>query len=297
MGCDYIMRKSICFLLIFCILSSLSLVGCNSDPVDENTPPSSESTPSSTESTPPGNEEVLISEEDAYNKYYDLIERFVPELMKAPQECDVDITIRDEVTFLTEHFERNTNVKIKSQVVDGKLQYYLVNQFPAASKMNFYCINDDKFYGVSCGLNEKGKLVEYPFSYIGSFLLTYLNTPVFEQAAIKSLTAEKEDSDVVITFVVSGPDMEYGFPQRVMREINPSPDDELDDVTIVLTIDSNGIPKAMSTKLSMSILNDDGTLHAQKSLDMDFVFNKFDNVDFDLQNVISEYASDASAFE
>ena len=62
MGCDYIMRKSICFLLIFCILSSLSLVGCNSDPVDENTPPSSESTPSNTESTPPDSETVQPNE-------------------------------------------------------------------------------------------------------------------------------------------------------------------------------------------------------------------------------------------
>ena len=166
MGCDYIMRKSICFLLIFCILSSLSLVGCNSDSVGENTP-------SSTESTPPGSEEVLISEEDAYNKYYDLIERFVPELMKAPQECDVDITIRDEVTFLTEHFERNTNVKIKSQVVDGKLQYYLVNQFPAAGKMNFYCINDDKFYGVSCGLNEAGRISFFLHRKFFAYLFEY----------------------------------------------------------------------------------------------------------------------------
>ena len=62
MGCDYIMRKSIRFLLIFCILSSLSLVGCNSDPVDENTPPSSESTPSNTESTPPDSETVQPNE-------------------------------------------------------------------------------------------------------------------------------------------------------------------------------------------------------------------------------------------
>ena len=62
MGCDYIMRKSICFLLMFCILSSLSLVGCNSDPVGENAPQISESTPSSTESTPTDSETVQPNE-------------------------------------------------------------------------------------------------------------------------------------------------------------------------------------------------------------------------------------------
>ena len=54
----FIMRKSICFLLIFCILSSLSLVGCNSDPVDENTPPSSESTPPDSETVQPNESPV-----------------------------------------------------------------------------------------------------------------------------------------------------------------------------------------------------------------------------------------------
>lgn len=240
----------------------------------------------------------LITKENAYSIYYDTIKKFVPEHMTTPQECDVDITTRDEVTFSTEHFVRNTNVKIQSQVIDGKLQYCLLNQFPAANVRDFYFINDDKFYGCShFRMNEKGKLVEYPFSKINSFLLIYLNVPVFEQDAIKSFTSEKKGSDTAITFVVSGADMEYGFAQRVMYEINPSLDDELDDVTIVLTIDSNGVPKSMSTKLSMSILNDDGGLHAQKSLNMNFVFNKFDNVDFDLQNMVSEYVSDASAFE
>lgn len=60
-------------------------------------------------------------------------------------------------------------VKIQSQVVDGKLQYYLLNQFPEADRMNFYCINDDRFYSIDCRLNEKGKLVEYPYPRIGTF--------------------------------------------------------------------------------------------------------------------------------
>lgn len=52
------MRKSICFMLIFCILSSFSLVGCNSDPVDENTPPSTVSAPPDSETVQPNESPV-----------------------------------------------------------------------------------------------------------------------------------------------------------------------------------------------------------------------------------------------
>ena len=304
------MKKAFAFALILVVTIVLCFTGCGEAPDEIGSAAQSESGTNQGQETPASDfeyiensdkstdsSEILISEKEAYDTYYDLIERFDPKLMTVPQECDVDIITRDEVTFLTEHFVRNTNVKIQSQVVDGKLQYYLLNQFPEADRMNFYCINDDRFYSIDCRLNEKGKLVEYPYSRIGTFLIVYLNTPVFEQDAIKSFTAEKNGSDVVITFIVSGSDMEYGFPQRVMYEINPTLEDKLDDVTIVLTIDCNGVPKSMSTKLSMSILNDDGGLHAQKSLDMNFVFNKFDNVDFDLQKVVSEYASNPSVFK
>ena len=85
--------------------------------------------------------------------------------------------------------------------------------------------------------------------------------------------------------------MEYSFPQRVMKEIIPDMFDVLDDVTIVLTADEAGVPKTMSTELSMSIWNDQsGKLHAKKTLNMDFVFNKLDNVDFDLQQLLAEHA-------
>ena len=51
-----------------------------------------------------------ITKEEAYTIYYDTIKKFVPELMDKtkPPECDVDIKTRDEVTFVTEHFVRNT---------------------------------------------------------------------------------------------------------------------------------------------------------------------------------------------
>lgn len=45
-------------MLIFCILSSLSLVGCNSDSVGENTPSSSESTPPDSETVQPNESPV-----------------------------------------------------------------------------------------------------------------------------------------------------------------------------------------------------------------------------------------------
>ena len=45
-------------MLIFCILSSLPLVGCNSDPVDENVSPSTESTPPDSETVQPNESPV-----------------------------------------------------------------------------------------------------------------------------------------------------------------------------------------------------------------------------------------------
>ncbi|MBE6811244.1 MAG: hypothetical protein E7521_09420 [Ruminococcaceae bacterium] len=236
-----------------------------------------------------------ISMEEAYNIYYDTIQKFVPELMTQPQECDIDIKTRDEVTFLNEHFVRNTTVKIQSQNTDGKLQYYLLNKFPEANKMNFYCIDNNKFYATSSSkMNGKGNLVEWSSLHIPSFLFAYLNTPFFEQDAITSFTSKRKSSDVELTFVIDGSNMEYGYPQRVMIEINPRLEDELDDVKIILTIDKDGIPKTMSTEISMTILNDDGSLYAKKKLNMDFVFNALDTVDFDLQGVLSQYALDPS---
>ena len=240
-------------------------------------------------------ENSLITEEEAYNIYYSAIKKFVPELMTEPQECDINIKTCDEVSFSTVHFVRNTTVKIKSQNIDGKLQYYLLNEFPEANKMDFYCINDDKFYNISCELNEKGKLEEQNSLYIRTFLFSYLNTPLFKQDAIKSFTSKNNGSDVEMHFVLNGSDMEYGYPQRVMKEINPSLEDELDDVKIVLTIDKEGTPKTKSTKISMSIFNNNDKLHAKKTLNMDFTFNKLDNVDFDIQKVISEYALDSTS--
>ena len=239
----------------------------------------------------------LITKEDAYNIYYNTIKKFVPELMTEPQECDVDIKTRDEVTFLTEHFVRNTTVKIQSQNAQGKLQYYLLNKFPEADKMDFYCIDNDKFYNISCELNGKGELKERNSSYIRSFLFPYLNTPLFKQDAIKSFDSKKNGSDLEIIFVIDGSDMEYGYPQRVMKEINPTPDNNLDDVKIILNVDKNNIPKTMSTKISMSLFNNNGELYAKKALNMDFTFNKPDKAEFNLQNVISQYASDASSIK
>lgn len=237
-----------------------------------------------------------ITKEEAYKIYYDTIEKFVPELMTEPQECDIEIKTRDEVTYITEHFVRNLNIKIQSQNTDGKLQYYLLDKFPEANKMSLYCIDGENSYKISSKLNEKGILEKYHFSDIKSLLFAFLNTPLFKQDAIKSFTSKKKDTNTEITFVVDGTKMEEGFGHRVMKEILPGLNDNLDDVEIVLTIDENGTPKTMSTKISMSIFKDKDRLHAKKTLTMDFVFNKLDNVDFDLQNVISQYATNPSEF-
>ena len=82
-----------------------------------------------------------------------------------------------------------------------------------------------------------------------------------------------------------------------MKEINPTPDNNLDDVKIILNVDKNNIPKTMSTKISMSLFNNNGELYAKKALNMDFTFNKPDKAEFNLQNVISQYASDASSIK
>lgn len=241
------------------------------------------------------NNKYTMSKEEAYNIYYDTIQKFVPELMTEPQECDVDIKIRDEVSFLDIHFVRNTTVKIQSQNIDGKLQYYLLNKFPEANIMNFYCINNDKFYAISSSkLDTKGSLVERPSSNIPSSLFVYLNTPFFNQDAIISFTSAKKGSGVELTFVLDGSNMEQGYPQRVMSEINPRLEDSLDDVKVILTLDKDGVPKTMLTEISMSVMNDAGALHAKKALNMEFVFNAFANVDYDLHEVLSQYASDPS---
>lgn len=255
-----------------CLVMCLSFVGCNNT-ADNN----------------------LITKEEAYNIYYETIKKFVPELIDETDipECDVDITTRDEVTFLTEHFIRNTTLKIKSQNVDGKWQYYLLNEFPEANKVDFYCIDNDKFYNISCALNSKGTLQEYNSSNIDSYLFTYLNTPLFPQDAISSFEAKKKDSDVEVTFIVKGDSAEYGYGYRVMREILPNPqEDRLDDIKIILTIDKDGVAKTMSTEISMTILKDNGDIHAQKTLNMEYTFNKLDNVAFDLENIVSRYTAD-----
>ena len=231
-----------------------------------------------------------ITQEAAYNLYYDTIRKFVPELMQSPQECDVDVTTRDEVTYLTEHFVRNHTSKIQAQNVDGKLQYFLLNQFPEAIKQSIYCIDGEKAYGMSSKLNGKGEWEEWSYSIINSSIFQLLNTPLFGQEAIKSFAAEVKDGTTTMTFVVDGANMEYPFSQRVMREIIPDIFDVLDDVTIVLTADEAGVPKTMSTELSMSIWNDQsGDLHAKKTLNMDFVFNKLGDVDFDLEQLMDNY--------
>ena len=260
--------------IFMCLAMSLSFVGCSKNNA---------------------NDKNHITREEAYNIYYNTIKKFVPELIDETDipECDVDITTRDEVTFLTEHFIRNTTVKIKSQNVDGKWQYYLLNQFPEANKKNFYCIDKDKFYNISCALNSKGTLQQYHSSNINSFIFPYLNTPLFPQVAISSFEAKKKNSDIEVTFIVKGDSTDYGYGYRVMREILPNlQEDKLDDIKIILTIDKDGVAKTMSTEISMTILKNNGEIHAKKTLNMDYTFNKLDNVDFNLENIVSQYTVD-----
>ena len=164
--------------------------------------------------------------------------------------------------------------------------------------MSFYCIDDNKFYVISSAkLNEKGTLVERNIQMMPSYLFAYLNTPFFKEDAIKSFEVEQKDADTVISFIVDGTKMEEGYDTRVMAEIGPSIEDELDDVEIILTLDENNTPKTMSTKISMSMFNNSGKLHAQKTLNMNFVFNKLDNVDYDLKDIASKYAENISMMQ
>ena len=66
----------------------------------------------------------------------------------------------------------------------------------------------------------------------------------------------------------------------------------MDDIKIVLTIDKDGVAKTMFTEISMTILKDNGDIHAQKTLNMEYTFNKFDNVAFNLENIVSQYTAD-----
>ena len=260
--------------IFMCLAMSLSFVGCSKNNA---------------------NDKNLITREEAYNIYYNTIKKFVPELMDETDipECDINITTRDEVVFLTEHFIRNTTVKIKSQNVDGKWQYYLLNQFPEANKMDFYGIDNDKFYSISCELNKKGTLKEQHGSNINSFIFPYINTPLFPQDSISSFEAKKKNSDIEATFIVKGDSTDYGYGYRVMKEILPNiQEDKLDDVKIILTIDKYGVAKTMSTEISMTILKNNGDIHAKKTLNMDYTFNKLDNVDFNLENIVSQYIVD-----
>lgn len=245
-------------------------------------------------------EKVAITQQEAYDIYYETIKKFTPELMDEPQECDVEIKTRHEVTYSEIHFVRYITDKVESQNVDGKLEFYYLSQFPDANKKSFYYIYDDKFYGVtSCRLNQKGELTEYDFSRMPNILLGYFNTPQFEQEAIKFVSAKKDGSDTKLTFVVDGSMVPRRYTALVMFEI--SPDfifDKLDDVKIVLTLDENGVAKTMSAQVSMHcIAYTNGNMYASKELDIEYVFNQFDNVDFDLQEVVSQHAENPLAFE
>jgi hypothetical protein len=171
----------------------------------------------------------------------------------------------------------------------------LLNQFPEANKKDFYVIDNNKFYSTSCALNAKGTLVEQNSSYIDNFIFPYLNTPLFPQEAISSFKTKKKNSDIEVTFIIKGDRTDYGYGYRVMREILPNlEEDKLDEVKIILTIDETGVAKTMSTEISMSIYKDSGKLHSQKILNMDFTFNKFDDVDFVLEDVVSQHTLDTS---
>lgn len=239
------------------------------------------------------------SQKQAYKIYYSTIKKIVPELMNKPQECDVDIITRDEVTFLGSHFVRNMSANIKSQKVKGKLQYCLLNKSPEANITTLYCIKDNKFYTVSTQLNgnSKSTLKEQNSSYIDSVLFTYLNTPLFKEDAIKSFTAEKKGKNTELTLIVDGAKTEEKFAQRVMKEILAGADDKLEDVKIILTVGKDGTPKKMSTELSMTKLHNNGDLYAKKTLNMDFVFNKLKDVDFDLEKEVSKYASNPTIMD
>lgn len=103
-------------------------------------------------------------------------------------------------------------------------------------------------------------------------------TPLFGEEAILSFNALEKDHYMELSFTVNGAEMEYGYSRKAMVEINPGIDEDLDIVEIVLTVDEYGTPKNMSTKLSMTRLKNEGDVLAKKTIDMDYVFNAFDNI-------------------
>ena len=265
------MKKTAALLLCFTLIL-VAFTGCNKKDSDKIDP--------------------SITKHAAYNLYYDTIKRFVPELMNTPQQCDVDVTCHEDVTFLTEHFVRDSSVKVKSQIVDDKVQYCLLSDYPAANNREFYCIDNDKLYTITCGLDKKGDLVEWDNSHISSFIFPYLITPLFGEEAILSFNALEKDHYMELSFTVNGAEMEYGYSRKAMVEINPGIDEDLDIVEIVLTVDEYGTQKNMSTKLSMTRLKNEGDVLAKKTIDMDYVFNAFDNISFDLGEIIAQYSDD-----
>lgn len=240
-----------------------------------------------------------ITKSEAYNIYYDTIKTFLPELMDKsnPLESDVDITVREEFFWVSDWWTKNKSINIQSQNVDGKLQYFLVEKDLDKNICYANVIKNDEYLRLSNNPDSiaKGDAFTYTADGMNDKLLVKINTPLFPRDAISSFKAKKQGSDTVLTFKIKGDKTDPDFGHRVMIEITPERGtDQLDDITLVLTIDENGVPKTMFVEMSMHIFRDDmeDVLFEARKVRADYTFNKLKDVDFDIDNLIAEYAAE-----
>ena len=239
-----------------------------------------------------------ISQEEAYKIYCDTIKKMLPDLMTSPQECDVTYNARVEYHMGYDAWIQRVNGNVKSQNNNGKLQYYIMKEKVKANLIDVYCINNDKGYrSIDQKINE-GTLKSEALGYVDSYVYQTFCLPRFQEYAILSYSAKKKGNDTELTFVVNGLDMDDNFGMIVMQDITATSTDPLDDVKIVLVIGKDGTPKTMSTSISMTKHhNKTGEVTASKKINMEFEFNKLDDVDFDFEKELSNLLTDISILE
>ena len=237
-----------------------------------------------------------FTKETAYALYCNTIQAFVPEQMTTPRGCDVDLKIHDDVTYSSEHFVRDITNKVQTQVVSGGSEFYVLSDFPDANARNFCCIRNGRCFSTAknFGMDKKGELKELSNEDTPRTLISYLPIPSFDQDAIKSFVAETNDTDTEtkITFTVDGTRMEILYMMRLMREISPDNLDCLDDIKITLTVGQDGKPTTMTLWQSLTRLQvTNGKVLAQKTLETECIFNEWDTVSFDLDEIAAQYTT------
>ena len=234
----------------------------------------------------------LITQDEAYNIYYDLIRKMIPEKMTEPQECDADWIIHSVYSspIYGDPWIGDQTAKMQSKNVDGKLQFYLIRENSENGAYYFGYINGDQYYQV----DDIGKRVPPRESSSWLFHLSMIISfyaPPFEQHAIRSFTTEKKDADTVLTFIVDGSALEAKYRKDLMADWVYSYEISAEEISIVLTVDESKTPKTMTTHLSLKSFTPRGELYSAKIVDTEYTFNRFQNVEFDLDDVVSRFSS------